>query len=726
MSNTAQNFLFLRALLAHLDRIEELLRDEWPVFREKLQQWLDKLEQAEDDDTASLLIDEIYETGCQTSASDLVRALFQQSDKHQYLLFDTAVHSVRIFDPTSGQERDVEWPVPKAVRGPAFDLKDIKAAGQTLTKELYWVGAKEAAISKSEACYFNTLFTEFDSDTAIPPDQPLVKDQPYTLYVDISPERKGLGEDDVAFPDHVLAECWQVQERLPLTVWVASHDVDIESPVQILYLPRQGPSEGIRFTIRPRCSDERAFIQVELFYQGHLLQSKRIEVYIVSTPGIEVPASIRPIQTARTTFTTTSQLDPRHFTQFPERVFTIDVERDVRDNSIDFRFLDRTRSDGELAYYNTPLQPEALTRALSGVRSQLKLAVTGEERDGQRIEGYVRGSDGDETLLNTWLPYLAKAGRYLYRALLPETRGTPPEQDQGERLRAALQPGVIIQVNPVLGVVTIPWALLYERELKSVAGRTHVCDRFINCDPGCTDCPYTQDAYVVCPYAFWGYRYIIEQLPCWMSNELPQFPSLVRKIANSKPLYLNLNVWRDFPLWRDHRSKIEAAGQIQILVAEEIAELETVWEQHSSDLDLVYFYSHGGRDEVLGQPYLELSDGPIDSNFLDASSLNWSHAPLVLLNGCATGDYGPESYVSLIEDFRAAGASGVIGTECPIYEDFAEAYVAKLLPCLFRGERLGQAMLNVRLDFLKEKKNPLGLVYTLYAANEVALAQPVA
>jgi hypothetical protein len=38
---------------------------------------------------------------------------------------------------------------------------------------------------------------------------------------------------------------------------------------------------------------------------------------------------------------------------------------------------------------------------------------------------------------------------------------------------------------------------------------------------------------------------------------------------------------------------------------------------------------------------------------------------------------------------------------------------------------LGEAMQKVRLAFLKEKKNPLGLVYSLYAAQEIALAQKV-
>lgn len=574
-----------------------------------------------------------------------------------------------------------------------------------------------------EARYLNILFTEPDGQTAVPREQPLVHNQQYVLYVDISPERKGLGEDDVAFPDQALDECWD-DVALPLIVLATSRDFDIEPRIRTLNLPFQGPSDGVRFALRPHLAEGRGFVQVEVLYLGHLLQSKRVEALVVPASGVQVSPSLRPAQAARITFTTTDRLDLDSMVRMPERILTVDVERDPRDDSIDFRFLDRTHGDEELAFYDTLLQPQALGKAIAGVRKQLELAITGEIRDGIQVSGYEFVLDGDDQILDNWLPHLARAGRYLYRALLPQTRGQPPDEDQGERLRAALRLGTVIQVNPVLGVVTIPWALLYERRFRLQPGQNRVCRQFVTCSPECSDCPHSEDPYIVCPYAFWGYRYVIEQLPCWVSDQSQQQVMLLRRIDNGRPLYLNLNVWRDFLLWKDHLSKIQTAGEVKPLVAEEIHEMEKVWTDHSPDLDIVYFYSHGGLDEVLEQPYLELSDGRIDSLYLE--DLTWLHSPLVFLNGCATGDYGPESYVSLIDDFRSAGASGVVGTECPVPELFAEAYATALFLRLFRREPLGQAMLAVRLDFLREHKNPLGLVYTLYAANEITLAHPVA
>jgi hypothetical protein len=389
---------------------------------------------------------------------------------------------------------------------------------------------------------------------------------------------------------------------------------------------------------------------------------------------------------------------------------------------IDLRFLDRIRGEEELAYYDTMLQPQALGPAITAVRERLEAAIKGEVRTGQAVEGYEWKLSGNDTLLRNWLPYLADVGRSLYRILLPESqRGSL--QDKGERLKAALQPGAVIQINPIVGKVTIPWTLLYERPVRLIPGQMRVCEKFVDAGPDCPNCESLQDPTVTCPYAFWGYRYAIEQLPGWVGTELPQPLVLVRQISNGRPLLLNLNVWQGFKLWGEHKKKLDSAGQVTTLLAKQLNELVTAWEQHGTELDIVYFYTHGGIDNQ--QPYLEVSDGKIMSNFLESCQLNWPHHPLVFLNGCSTGDYGPESFVSLVDDFRTAGASGVIGTECAIPELIAEGYATALFPRLFRGERVGQAMLEVRLEFLLNMRNPLGLVYSLYASNEISLANPV-
>lgn len=565
---------------------------------------------------------------------------------------------------------------------------------------------------ESEQRYFNTFFAKTQSSQPIT-EEPLICSQVYCLGVDISPERKGADETDITFPDRTLRQIWQEQEFLPIDVVASSRDFDIDPTVKTLNLPRSGASKPVYFAVLPRQLSGRGRLQVELFYRGYLLQVKQVEAAIAPSADTVLPPSLKPFHSARVIFTTTESLTPAQLAQLPERVLTIDVERDERDGSIDFRFLDRTKANQELAFYDTIAQPDSLKAAIAAVRQQLYDTLK---------QGYYGEVEGSLAQLNQWLPALADAGHELYRELLP--KDTLNEQ-QTECLNASLKPDTVIQVNPIVGRVTLPWAVLYERKV-NFNKRTQVCDRFPEHDLDCTGCPSRSDPNHVCPYAFWGFRYAIEQLPCWSSQTLPTPKALMRQIKNTQPLRLNFNVWRDFEHWHDHLPKLKAAAVLEVLLAEELPELEAIWNQQGTDLDVVYFYCHGGIEDRRQRPYLELSDDRIYSNSLECfEEKPWTHAPLVFLNGCATGSYGPESYVSLIDDFLKLGASGVVGTECTVTEAIAESYAAALFPRLFQGEPLGQAMLKVRREMLARFWNPLGLAYSLYAAHEIALAHAV-
>ncbi|MDY6897338.1 MAG: CHAT domain-containing protein, partial [Cyanobacteriota bacterium] len=531
----------------------------------------------------------------------------------------------------------------------------------------------------------------------------------YLLFVNISPEPQGIDKEPNIFPDQTLTQLWNYQDTLSLDVVVTSKDFKIHPTINKLSLPRTAQSNNLQITVSPDKFGERGYIKVELFYRGYLLQSKQLGVLIIPTIGAEIPESLHPAQTSRVTFTTTDLLTNEQLAMLPERVLTVDVELDQRDGSIDFRFLDRTQGNQQLAFYDTTLQPAALGNAIAGIRQQLKSASESE---------YRWSVGGSLELLNAWLPLLANVGRELYRLLLP-----PNQADGAEKLQAVLTPNTVIQVNPVLGKVTIPWALLYERKIRQ-SRQNRVCENFTQHDLDCTNCPNKNDLQIICPHAFWGYRYSIEQLPCWTSNKHYSV-ALVRQIKNEKQLQLSFNVHRDFLLWREHLPKLEAAGSVNVLPAEEMLELESIWGEYGQVLDLVYFYCHGGVEEMPKRPYLEISDDRIYSNFLECYESTWLHHPLVFLNGCATGDYSPESYVSLIDDFLNAGASGVVGTECPVSETFAEYYATEVFKHLFAGKPLGQAMLEVRRKLLQEQYNPLGLVYSLYAAHEIALARSI-
>jgi hypothetical protein len=394
-------------------------------------------------------------------------------------------------------------------------------------------------------------------------------------------------------------------------------------------------------------------------------------------------------------------------------MLAIVVERDDKSGNLDFRYLDRTNGNLQVDLYHSRVEAQNLQTSIDVAREQL----------GKAALAYKNNLDGKDDQYNKWLPWLAHLGRNLYRALLPPNPANSSGEDRGEGLKAILKPGAVIQVNPVVGKTTLPWALLYERLVSYDPNTTRVCDHFADHDLDCSGCPNAANSYRVCPYRFWGYRYSIEQLPCWTNQEDHDEYELVRAISNEQPLRLNFNVWNGFLLWNKHRDKLRTMIHGDPLVAERVAEMEQIWKANG-DLDVIYFYCHGGKDARSREPYLELSDARVYSNMLEALGASWPHRPLVFLNDCATGDYRPDSYISLIDDFRKSGASGVVGTECPVPEYFAEAFASEIFSRFFQGELLGRAILEVRRRYMN-RKNPVSMAYTLYAAHEIGLNSPV-
>jgi hypothetical protein len=245
--------------------------------------------------------------------------------------------------------------------------------------------------------YVNLFFSD-PSDTApLAADKPLICGQPYTLHVHIGLERKGLSDDQTPFPDNALQDQWDERSILPITVIVSSRDFNIANRVETLQLPREGLSSEVTFTVTPCLPQEgQGFIQIDLLYRGHILQSKRVEAAVVSAAHKLAPVSQRPLQRAVTTFTTIEQLDKKTLESFPMRVLTINVEKDERDGSLDVRFLDRTQGE-EVAFYDTLLQPEALGKAISNLRDALRGCVK------RSMEVQVDGASVESWQYRSWL-----------------------------------------------------------------------------------------------------------------------------------------------------------------------------------------------------------------------------------------------------------------------------------------------------------------------------------
>ena len=94
--------------------------------------------------------------------------------------------------------------------------------------------------------------------------------------------------------------------------------------------------------------------------------------------------------------------------------------------------------------------------------------------------------------------------------------------------------------------------------------------------------------------------------------------------------------------------------------------------------------------------------------------------PLVFLNMCESAQVFPDISMGLVDVFLRKGARGVIGTEMPMLDHFADLFSRDFFDALFYQQdedqnpmSVGKILLDLRRKYL-EKGNPLGFAYTLF------------
>ena len=97
--------------------------------------------------------------------------------------------------------------------------------------------------------------------------------------------------------------------------------------------------------------------------------------------------------------------------------------------------------------------------------------------------------------------------------------------------------------------------------------------------------------------------------------------------------------------------------------------------------------------------------------------------PLIFLNMCHSADLMPGMSSGLTRVFLDRDAGAVIGTECPVTAQFADAFARNMLDQLLDGKRLGEALLESRRSF-HQNRNPLALLYTVYGSANLRVRQP--
>jgi hypothetical protein len=556
-----------------------------------------------------------------------------------------------------------------------------------------------------------------------------------------------------------------------LQVGVTGIDFDVlGDPVQDVLLPRTGPSELLQFAVVPRRTAHAvpgfARLRYTLYQDNRVLQSFLLAARLASAAtsrgaaqgyarALSVPADLivghevealsflTRLEYAEQPLDGAGEARPRVLSIVAndsagtpvislktDRAFEVRVSGDLDDHVAEVRMALCTVSSGSAA--RQPDRPDVWH---------------------YRFDPENTGSDAQ---LAEVLPGPASAGWALHDAVVPAA-------SRKEIARLLGGAGETIQVAHVLLEKVIPWAAIYDRPydseitqdddghavehatclaaLPDARGQMPVtaCGQAPGCVLGAEESarreaegkPRLLPSTVACPRHFWGFRHQIELPPQQVAGTEGQARTLVRTIECERPIRVVVGTHRGLQRAQDHEARLQAllaTEALQCTLAHDIVHLrdQVLTALRTADLDIAYLYCHARR-QVAGaagvSPHLEFSDGNsvgiIRPSHLAAEP--WRHHPLVFLNGCRTAGFRPDAlspFISrLVEDRQA---SGVMGTEIPVFEPLAAELALLFFERFLGGQSAGDALLEAR-RILLSRRNPLGLVYTLYAAADLRL-----
>lgn len=532
---------------------------------------------------------------------------------------------------------------------------------------------------------------------------------------------------------------------------VTGLDFDVlGDPVRELWLPRDRPSEMIYFAVSPRKAGA-CRLRYCLYYRQNVIQSVRLAAMTLDPDQKDFSTGERRKQMAaaldleedaigvaaylpRLEYSTTTameSLDSR-----PPRTMSI-VANDLNGKTvISIKGADQ---------FDVLLPGNDLPRAISHVRDTLT-QISADKLDTEPDPlkwPYAFGAHADPKTLESALMKLAEAGWRLYDLLFVDKTKKKLETNLA-------QDGKIISVAHLLLEKVIPWAVLYDRQYKAANSETEnaactaalpdaegkfptlECGKHPNCllNPeqiakreASPKAPRLDKRNVACPLHFWGFRHTIEIPPQPVESDGKTVAQRDYILSGSKVQMLT-GANATLKLWPQHETELKEFNWKS--TALRVSALEKDLED--AELDFIYFYCHagGGLNDPAGyDPYLLFQDvqqaQPEKMHPRDFPQADWSHHPLVFLNGCGTLGFSPDALSPFIKKLvRDLGASGVIGTEITVWEELATEVAQLFLKRFLARKSAGEALLAVRRSLLA-KRNPLGLVYTLYAPAQLKL-----
>ena len=555
----------------------------------------------------------------------------------------------------------------------------------------------------------NTWFTEDGRD--LPSTRPLRVGGRYTLLVAVGiPTPRSIVAQPISLPEEDLAPFYQ-DGGLPLRVIIFSTDFGLEDPEQTLVLPEPpAGSDPVAFPVTAPVNAGQARLRVAVYHDNNLLQSIMITTAIADADSDDAGGQQGVVEWALSASLT-------------------DLDRFGRKA---VNFLTNHGPDGThlLAVVGDDLREQLemdageLGRKVDASRGALQW-VCGDPGKGEKYR-FEPDNRSKGTHFREHLSGMAELGYDLYVSLVLN------RDVFKQKLQRALAHPTVIQAARMHSCKSVfPWALVYDLPLHP-GRKNEVCPEFLGLlkagasaddlaqQPCITDgCPHRKELNVVCPSGFWGFRHIIEQPLSTVegngSTTVPADDALATITVGNGQLIQLLNGYsKNLSLAENHRHELEALAHVKTVADFDLNEIGQGLQRE--DLDVVYFYCHGGNRR--GKAWLGVGARPPDELYatdLYAWEVRWlTRHPLVFINGCDTIGMRPDDLLSFNEILVWSKAAGLMGSEITIPETLGRAVGQQFLKQFVAGCPVGDAVRQLRLELLAGF-NPLGLAYTPYS-----------
>jgi hypothetical protein len=576
-------------------------------------------------------------------------------------------------------------------------------------------------------------------------DRPICLDRKCALDITIKPPREVRGMPAPAGRQSVNKPAFSQSIELLVKVSDASIGpvkLRIENPFRTLVLPPEGASKSRRVPFTPyidagqtsESGSWRAKLNVQIFYRLNLIDA------------LELNLAIGPADSADHADSAPAGADPVHSIRYPQqkyqarslgwlgddvepRAMVIYIASEEKKLSLDFTIFSKAVQPVQLSAVSF-ISGEELADLLLDYRAMMTQQIL------NSFDGNAIGSEG---ICEAALLELAKTGNRAWRLLFDNNAASDSLVAVGNYLRSLRLPdrsAIQIVLRDTIADFVFPWSILYDR-------------------------PYPDASHPPEWQGFWGARYQIEQIVDLRGS--------VKQLAPARMDYAFLP-WDSFPqaqLIRDRFSKMK--GMTSVRSMGEVRSQDALIEAINTDAVNFYcFFCHGHmkapadpvfagflqkqfkiitdiadkldkedpatppKSAALKQYVIALKEMLRSSLTASDHTINldeeiayqtlaarlagarFESQPIVFLNMCQSAQFFPGVQENFAALFLKLKAATVIGTECEISPALGEAFAGFFIDHMVEtGSTAGEALLDAR-NKLFERKNPLGLVYTLY------------